>query len=404
MVVLPMNSLEARLRALEPASQSVTGANNNGKQSLGFEALDVDAAWAESLKPKQYVVDKWLGKVGTSLWVAPPKTGKSTMVRALCAHVQNGLPFGTRAVTQGNALYLSTQEAAEDMITLFRQYNIGPKIGEPFEKKHLPSIIGKAQFFKARTLKDRANSMLDVLNDELTKHGKGHYSFVVTDMLLDIAEIKEANNTSEANERLSIIANLAVTHGTHIAPVYHANKRDVDMLEGDPLMSVSGANSLAGGVDDVFVFAKKAIGKAGAGSLRRWLTSVGRFSGGNNPWRELEYNEATGLVTIGQTWSGFSGTVAEGPTSYDKRKDTANRERKAALLGTLRRVSATEDEPVERSWAFNNTTGDVNDLRATWRELLAAGEVGEKTQGGRSALVWLVPKPCVIEFPMPDSV
>jgi hypothetical protein len=306
-------------------------------------------------------------------------------------------------VTQGNALYLSTQEAAEDIIACYRRYNIGPKVGEPYELKHLPKIIGKAQFFKARTLKDRAKSMLDVLNDELSKHGKGHYGFVVTDMLLDIAEIKETNSTTEANARLSIIANLAESHQTHIAPVYHANKRDVDMIESDPLMSVSGASSLAGGVDDVFVFAKKGQGEAGAGSLRRWLTSVGRFSGGDNPWRELVYDRSTGLVTIGRTWTEFSGQDAEAPTGYDKRKDAANRERKTALLATLRRVNATEDEPVERSWVFSNTTGDVNDLRAAWREMLAAGEVGEKAQGGRSALVWLVPKNSVIEFPGPKG-
>lgn len=385
-----MMNVADRLRQMEQAitaPQSVTGHAN-----IGFAPLDLDAAWERSLQPKEYVVAEWAGKVGTSLWVAPPKTGKSTLTRALCAHVQNGLPFGTRQVTQGNALYLSTQEAAEDIISYFRRYNIGPKMGEPFEKKHLPAIIGKAQFFKARTLKDRAKSMLDILNDELSKHGKGHYAFVVTDMLLDIAEIRETNSTSEANERLSQIASLAEEHQTHIAPVYHANKRDVDMIESDPLMSVSGASSLAGGVDDVFVFVKKGQGEAGAGSLRRWITSVGRFSGGDNPWRELIYNRATGLVSIGQTWSEYSDLRPEdiGLSGADKKAVAANRERKQALLETLKCLGATESNPMERATVFTKTKGNGARLAGSWRELLAEGLVDEMAQGGRSPLCWQI--------------
>lgn len=379
-----------RLRRIEEgisASQSVTGHTN-----IGFAPLDLDAAWEQSLKPKQYVVNEWAGKVGTSLWVAPPKTGKSTLTRALCAHVQNGLPFGVRQVTQGNALYLSTQEAAEDIIACYRRYNIGPKVGQPFEKRHLPTVVGKAQFFKARTLKDRAKSMLDVLNDELSKHGKGHYGLVVTDMLLDIAEIRETNSTSEANERLSVIASLAEAHQTHIAPVYHANKRDVDMSESDPLMSVSGANSLAGGVDDVFVFVKKGQGEAGAGSLRRWITSVGRFSGGDNPWRELMYDRVTGLVSIGQTWSEYSDESLEdaGLSGADKKAAAANRERKEDLLATLNRLRATELNPVERVRVFAETKGNGARLLSSWRELLAERLVDETANGGRSPLCWAV--------------
>jgi hypothetical protein len=333
------------------------------------------------------------------LWVAPPKTGKSTLTRALCAHVQNGLPFGVRQVTHGNALYLSTQEAAEDIIACYRRYNIGPKIGESFQKDHLPSIIGKAQFFKARTLKDRAKSMLDVLDDELNKHGKGHFSIVVTDMLLDIAEIRETNSTSEANERLSVIASLAETHQTHIAPVYHANKRDVDMSESDPLMSVSGANSLAGGVDDVFMFVKKGQGEAGAGSLRRWITSVGRFSGGDNPWRELEYNRATGLISIGQTWNQYSDENPEDEdlSGADKKAAAANRERKQGLLETLKRLGATESNAVDRVTVFTETKGNGARLLGSWRELVSEGLVDEAAHGGRSPLCWsVVEKPVVM--------
>jgi hypothetical protein len=295
-------------------------------------------------------------------------------------------------VTQGNALYLSTQEAAEDIIAYYRRYNIGPKVGEPFRKQHLPSIIGKAQFFKARTLKDRAKSMLDVLNDELSKHGEGHYRFVVTDMLLDIAEIRETNSTSEANERLSVIAELAETHQTHIAPVYHANKRDVDMSESDPLMSVSGANSLAGGVDDVFVFVKKGQGEAGAGSLRRWITSIGRFSGGDNPWCELNYDRATGLVSTGQTWSEYSEQHPDdmGQSGADKKAAAANRERKQGLLDTLKRLGATESNPVERVTVFTKTKGNGARLVTSWRELFAEGLVDETANGGRSPLCWPV--------------
>ena len=47
---------------------------------------------------------------------------------------------------------------------------------------------------------------------------------------------------------------------------------------------------------------------------------------------------------------------------------------------------------------FKNILGDDNDLRKTWSELKAAGEVSEKR--GRSAMVWLtqIPKSNVIEF------
>jgi hypothetical protein len=384
-----MSDLASRLSALENGLLRQETEHTN----IGFAPLDLDAAWEKSLQPKQYVVDEWAGKVGTSLWVAPPKTGKSTLTRALCAHVQNGLPFGVRQVTPGNALYLSTQEAAEDIIAYFRRYNIGPKMGEAFQKNHLPTIIGKAQFFKARTLKDRAKSMLDILNDELSKHCNGHYSFVVTDMLLDIAEIQETNSASEANERLSVIASFAEAHQTHIAPVYHANKRDVDMGESDPLMSVSGANSLAGGVDDVFIFVKKGQGEAGAGSLRRWITSVGRFSGGDNPWRELLYERTTGLVSIGQTWSQYSGDPEDGGLPGADRKATAaNRDRKEGLLATLKRLGATELTPMDRITVFTETKGNGARLLGSWRELLSEGLVDESANGGRSPLCWSVIK------------
>lgn len=229
-----------------------------------FMPVTVDELYKKKDVALNWLLKDLLPMGACSLLAGPPKAGKSTLVRQLCASVAMGADrFLNRSVRQGKVLYLALEEQTEVLKEEYKRLGIK---GDNF-------FVFVGAINKEKIMQDLEKF---IVTNEI--------SLVVIDTLMVFGAIEDSNNYREAYDAMTLIRDLARKTGTHIMCIHHTNKSEVQSAN-----NIMGSNAFLGGVDVAIIF--KMTGQ------KRYIQSYQRpgkpFTG-----QELVFNSSDNTYTI----------------------------------------------------------------------------------------------------------
>ncbi len=171
---------------------------------------------------------------GSSIVVAKPKVGKSTIVRQAMLNVARGEPFLDRETISGPAIYLALEEKRSEIRRHFK--DMGAKGTELI---YLCVSIGRQD--PLACLKTMIEKIKPV--------------WVVIDPLFKFIDVKDGNSYSEMSKAIERIHGLARDNNIHITLVHHASKSDRSGGDG-----ILGSTAIFGGIDTTIIM--KSAGKS----------------------------------------------------------------------------------------------------------------------------------------------
>jgi len=274
----------------------------------------------EPVEEAEWVVKGILPTAGTSLIVAKPKVGKTTLVRNLALDVSRGNRFLNRETKQGSVIYLALEEKRGKVQEHFG--SLGATIAD---QAPLFVHVGSAPqnpMAQLRTLIDRHHPVL-----------------VIIDPLQRFMRLKDGNSYTEVTTAMEPINDLARESGAHIVLIHHANKNSYG--GGD---SVLGSTGFFAGVDTLITLRD---------DRGRSIETTQRY-GDDLSETALLFDVATGRVTLGAS-----------------SEEGQQHEVAGAIRAVLRK--GTQDET-----AIRKAVG--GDQRLTSKELRVMFESGEVTR------------------------
>jgi hypothetical protein len=224
--------IDARLKAMADAQPSA----RQGWVTIG-DLL------SESEEPPKWLVDGMLPEAGTSLLVAKPKVGKSTLAQNLLLSVALGEPFLGREVMCGPVLYLAHEEKRAELRRRFRA--MGAQDGDRIE-----FFISRAPEGAIEWLRMKTEERKPVL--------------IVVDTFQRFARLKDLNDYAAVTNALDPLTHLARESGAHLMLVHHEKKAGGN--DGD---GVLGSTGLFGGVDTLLVMRRR-DGTRSLSSMQRY--------------------------------------------------------------------------------------------------------------------------------------
>ena len=152
-----------------------------------------------------WLVDGLLPLDGLSLWIAPPKVGKSTLIRCLAAAVAGNLrSWLGRATVSGEVLHLPLEERQS---TYQSHYTA---IGAAAERIHVLDQQPPEPAYRPGLLEQAIVTIKPAL--------------VIVDPLIRWLAIKESNDYSETTAAFEPYLRMAREHRTHFAFIHHSRK------------------------------------------------------------------------------------------------------------------------------------------------------------------------------------
>ncbi|MDR7400554.1 MAG: AAA family ATPase [Armatimonadota bacterium] len=191
-----------------------------------------------------WLVDGLLPAGGLSVLVAKPKTGKSTLARALAVAVAQGREFLGRKVRQGPVLLLALEERPADVRRHLRQ--LGLRADDPLL---VAFELGPGQLEQLRAWAAQHKPVL-----------------VEVDPLVRAVRVGDMAAYSEVARALGGFVDLAHASGAHLLLVHHAPKISDGRL---PVDAPLGTTAISGAADVVLHLKRTPEG-------RRFLSSVQR--------------------------------------------------------------------------------------------------------------------------------
>lgn len=238
----------------------------SSKRKTAFEFKSLADLFNEPPPDHKWLVDGLLTQTGSSLIVAPPKTGKSTLIRNLALAVSRGERFLGMNTLQGPVLYLALEEQKHEVLEHFEE--MGADGTEPL---HIHA-------------KELPQSPVDNLELAI---GEFKPVLVIIDTLMRFTRIKDINDYSQTVNALSPLTDMARTMGFHIAFTHHA-KKDQSGHHGEGIL---GSTGVFGAVDTVMEF------RVGKDSQRSFKT-IQRY-GDDFPDTIVRLTEAKRLEIVG---------------------------------------------------------------------------------------------------------
>lgn len=210
-----------------------------------------------------WLVDDMLPASGTSIVVAKPKVGKSTLVRVLAVAVSQGAPFLGRVTQQVPVLYLALEENAGEVGQHFASLgandtdlhiHVGPTGQHPF--------------------------------DQLRQHvAEIQPGLVIVDTLFRFVSVADGNSYAAVTRALEPFYEIAQRNACHVMLVHHAGK-----VERDGGDSILGSTAIFGAVDTAMMLSCRAE--------RRTVQTIQRY-GTNLPETALTLDAETRAITLG---------------------------------------------------------------------------------------------------------
>lgn len=213
---------------MEPEAVAASGyTNGNGhakKPAPGFTFITLADLYLRPDPAYNFVVDDLLPVSGSSILVAKPKVGKSTLAQQLARSVAAGTPFLDRGCAQGTVLYMAFEEKDSEVKTSFKA------AGAPAE---MPVVFHFGDVPEDRMTALRA--AIEIYSPAL----------IVLDTLAYWMGVVDFNDYSQVGAAMRPLHLLARATQTHIMTVHHAGKG------GGGIDSPLGSTALTGNVDTV---------------------------------------------------------------------------------------------------------------------------------------------------------
>ncbi len=178
---------------------------------------------AESDEPTRWLVDGLLLDAGTSLLVAKPKVGKSTLVRDLAFCIARGEACLGKAVTPGGVLYVALEDKRTELRRAFRA--MGACDADPIEFYITRAPEGALEWLRQKAEQRRPK-------------------LIAIDTFQRFARLKDLNDYAQVTNALDPLTHLARDCGAHLLLTHHSRKSG-----GGGGDSVLGSTALFGAVD-----------------------------------------------------------------------------------------------------------------------------------------------------------
>jgi hypothetical protein len=208
------------------------------------ECVTVGALLAEPEEKYDYLVDGLLPGGGTSLLIAKPKVGKSTLAQNLAFCVARGEPFLGRRVKRGPVLYLALEEKRSELQQHFRMMGANGDDAIVF-------YVGRAP--------ERALAWLE---DEVAKQKP---VLIIVDTAQRFLRLRDLNDYASVTNAFDPLTHLARESGAHLMFTHHAKKSGG--RDGD---AVLGSTGLFGGVDTLLEMRRREGGIRSISSIQRY--------------------------------------------------------------------------------------------------------------------------------------
>ncbi len=335
------------------APNTVTVTDLNSKSGLTSLA-DLLAEPEENLP---WVVKDTLSLGGSSIIVAKPKIGKSTITRQGMLSVARGEFFLNRETTPGPVIYLALEEKRSEVRRHFRDMGA---IGN--ELIYIATSIGKQ----------------DPIAELKIMIAEVHAVWVVIDPLFKFIAVKDGNAYSEMSNAIERIHNLARDANIHITAIHHATKGNKSGGDG-----ILGSTAIFGGIDSAIIL--KSDG------TKRSIMSIQRY-GVDIPETTLVFDATTRTTSLGASQATTTAVTLE-----------------QSIVSFL----VLQTQPVSENVMNQNVTGDSGARSAALRNLVAAGTV-VRTGAGKKGSPYLyamkheapapTPAPVIVVNPFEETV
>ncbi len=199
------------------------------KPTARFTFVSVDDLLAQDEERTPFIVDGLLPASGSSLLLAKPKTGKSTLAQQLAVCVAGGTPFLQRTVMQGPVLYLAFEEKAGEVRAHVAAMGVVP---------------GLPIYLHFGACPERPLDALRVDVDRIKP------ALVIVDTLAYMVAIADIKDYSAVHGALKPYTQLARDTGAHLMFLHHAGKGSDERGTIDAAL---GSTALTGAVDTVIV-------------------------------------------------------------------------------------------------------------------------------------------------------
>ncbi len=298
------------------------------KRAGGFDLTGLADLMAEPKEEASSLVDGMLPAAGTSVLVAKPKVGKTTMARQLAVSVARGQPFLGRATTAGPVIYLALEEKRAEVREHFRA------MGASGEDIHVHcGSSPRDGVAKLRRLAERIRPAL-----------------IIVDPLFRMARVDDANNYAQVSAALEPLMAIARETGAHILFVHHAGKGE--RSGGD---SILGSTAILGTVDTAILMRR--------GESCRTVRTMQRY-GADLEETVLEFDAETRTVSLGKS-----------KEEVDER----------GLADEMLEVLQGKDAPLTEEKLLAEAEGKTGAKRTALRQLVKEGKVERLGEGKRGS-------------------
>jgi hypothetical protein len=227
--------LQASIEKILSAAQPISG---TGRQEPGeppvkkhnFTLVSAAQLIAEPCPETSWIWEEILPQGGSSLVVAKPKVGKTTLGINLAIAVARGDHFLGRPTAKAPVVYLALEEKRSEINKALRALNVG---NEPL-------------FFHFGLAPKKATEEITNL---LAETGAG---LLVIDTLQKFARVKDLNDYAQVTAALEPIHAAARQSNCHILLMHHAGKGE--RTDGDEVL---GSTGILGGVDTCIILKKR---------------------------------------------------------------------------------------------------------------------------------------------------
>lgn len=209
---------------------------------------------------QQWIVDDLLLKGGSSILVAQPKVGKTTMLYYLADCVAKGKPFLGRPTRSGPVAMLMLEGHSAMHKQRLRDFGILPD-DRIFVHSGSMGSDGIDGFFKA------------IANMEEPP------VLVIVDTLFRLVRVEDGNSYAAMVSAIEPLTAAAETLNCHIIFAHHATKA---VYEGSAGLQALGSTAISGGFDTILTLQKRAEYRM-IDSEVRWGTAI--------PKSEIHFNE-----------------------------------------------------------------------------------------------------------------
>lgn len=267
-----------------------------------------------------FIVDNLLPSGGTSIVVAKPKVGKTTLLRQMALSISRGRIFLDRYTSQGPVIYFSVEEKVNEIRSHFKA--MGADGSEPI------------YIFADRAPRDTIEQLAPIIKEIKP-------ALLILDTLFKIIRVKDTNDYAAVSNALEPIQEIARNTGTHIMGVHHAGKGEREGADG-----ILGSTAIFGAFDTAII-----LGRSGN---KRTIKSIQRY-GSDLETSALLYDKATRSSMLGpEDWKVKADERADEVLSFIRKAG------RPATSAEIKEATGMDKEVLSRTLKSMVSSGKIN--------------------------------------------